>query len=295
MTQSIETKTQLPYNTLLDLFRQGNTDVIQAFGNHIHWGYWDSPTIADGSTQDFVRAAEALSAQVCDAAQIEDGQRILDTGCGFGGTIASLNDRFNNLDLVGLNISGKQLERAREQVQAKANNSIEFVEGDACELPFADNSFDVVLAVECIFHFPSRVRFFQEARRVLRPGGRLALCDFIPAELVMPLVKGAYFLFGNAIVRTYGQGDFSYTLTNYQDLARRSNLLPLREQDITINTLPTYPMLRRLIRSIENSPAGRASEMVTQSLQWASRQGLIRYTILSYEVPASEKNARIKN
>ncbi|MDY6938559.1 MAG: methyltransferase domain-containing protein [Cyanobacteriota bacterium] len=291
MTQTLQSKTQKPYNALLDLFRQGNTDVIQAFGQHIHWGYWDAPTLADGSTADFARAAEALSLQVCDAAQIEEGQRILDAGCGFGGTIASLNDRFTHLDLVGLNISGKQLDRAREQVRAKANNRIEFVEGDACELPFEDNSFDVVLAVECIFHFPSREKFFQEVRRVLRPGGRLALCDFIPAELVQPLVRGAYFLFGNAIVRTYGQGDFSYSIADYQNLARRSNLTSLQERDITLNTLPTYPMLCRLIRSIEDSPAGRASEFVTQALEWGSRQGLIRYTILSYEVPATDSSS----
>src|SRR5438034_5931485 len=45
-------------------------------------------------------------------------------------------------------------------------------EADACALPFPDASFDRVLAVECIFHFPSRLRFLKEAARVLKPGGR---------------------------------------------------------------------------------------------------------------------------
>jgi SAM-dependent methyltransferase len=51
------------------------------------------------------------------------------------------------------------------------------VEANACALPFEDASFDRVLCIEAMFHFPSRQRFFQEVTRVLRPGGVFVASD----------------------------------------------------------------------------------------------------------------------
>jgi SAM-dependent methyltransferase len=53
-------------------------------------------------------------------------------------------------------------------------------------MPVDADSVDVVIALECAFHFRTRQRFFREARRVLRPGGRLVTADIIP----MPAAEG---------------------------------------------------------------------------------------------------------
>ncbi len=84
------------------------------------------------------------------------------------------------MDLTGLNIDARQLAAAEAQTKPANGNKIGWVEADACRLPFEDNSFDRVLAVECIFHFPSREKFLAEAARVLKPGGYLAVSDFVP-------------------------------------------------------------------------------------------------------------------
>src|SRR5439155_10489956 len=139
------------------------------------WGYWDDPASADGSLSNFAAAAARLSRQVIAAAGVRDGQRVLDAGCGFGGTLADLHERLPGVDLVGLNIDARQLGQAREQLPTR----VRLVAGDACRLPFADASFDRVLCVEAIFHFAGRDLFLAEVRRVLRPGGRLVLSDFV--------------------------------------------------------------------------------------------------------------------
>lgn len=162
----------LPYfDLILKQLDQGDAIFEQAFGRHVHWGYWANPDQATYTAKDYGAAAEQMSVEIYSAAQVQDHQTILDVGCGVGGTLASLNERFTNVNLLGLNLDERQLAYARQMVTARPENTIEFHQGNACSLPFADQSVDAVLAVECIFHFQDRKQFLQEALRVLKPGG----------------------------------------------------------------------------------------------------------------------------
>lgn len=279
--------TKTPYFDNLPLeFNQQHSRAIQAFDRHLHWGYWPDPSTADGSGQDFVNAAEELSIRVTEAGGlVKDGLAVLDAGCGFGGTVASMNERFSNLSLVGLNIDSQQLSRAREKVQAKSTNQIEFVQADACQLPFADHSFDVVLALECIFAFPSRERFFQEVKRVLRPEGRLAICDFLPRESIASAWGWVEKQIQPLVGRTYGAASIKFcSLSEYKRLAEAKGFTLVKTEDITRNTLPTYPVVHQLMRLEGNQETFWA----TKGLEFLSYLGLLQYVILSYELPARQ-------
>lgn len=271
---------RLPYfDVLLAELNRHNPSIEKSFGRHAHWGYWPDPAAARGDDDDYAAAAEALAEELCRLADIAEGQRVLDVGCGFGGTIASLNERFADLRLAGINIDGRQLARAQRQVRPLAGNTVAFCQADACSLPIDAESVDRVLAVECIFHFPSRERFFAEARRVLRPNGVLALSDFVPSRAFVPATRViASGWFGR--INFFGPCDVGYTVERYRRLARDAGFDVLVDRNVTRHILPTYDYLERQLAHAGAGPPLAGPLIKLQRL--IAARGLLGYHLLSF-------------
>jgi ubiquinone/menaquinone biosynthesis C-methylase UbiE len=184
------------------------------------------------------------------------------------------------MHLTGLNIDPRQLAAAEAQTTAVNGNQIAWVEADACQLPFEDNSFDRVLAVECIFHFPSREQFLAEAGRVLKPGGYVAVSDFVPT--IAFLAKTPFWMaIRSRIEKSYGTLG-TVPLRSYRAMGKRGGLELESDRSIRKNTLPTYPFLIKFFREQGSADAQKTLIVGTRWIKWLSKAGLIQYRVYTF-------------
>ena len=110
-----------------------------------------------------------------DLIDIHDGWTMLDIGCGGGATLKRLLKRSNNAQVYGIDISQESVAKARK-VNAKVLDKQVFVsQGSAEKLPYGDQMFDLVTAVETVYFWPNLPDCLQEVGRVLKPGGKFAI------------------------------------------------------------------------------------------------------------------------
>jgi len=105
---------------------------------------------------------------------LRPGMKVLDVGCGVGGPMMEIA-RFSGASVVGINNNAYQIIRGTKHVHTHHLQDIcSFVKGDFMQMPFADNSFDSVYAIEATVHSPRKVGVYGEILRVLKPGAWFA-------------------------------------------------------------------------------------------------------------------------
>lgn len=145
----------------------------ELWGEHLHHGLWES------GRESPEEAVLRLVDRVADLARIGPGSRVVDVGCGYGATARRLA-RERGARVIGLTVSPAQLAYARGVPALPGDPEYRLEDWLRAELPAA--SADAVLAVESVSHMADPARAFAHAARVLRPGGRLVVCDWLAAE-----------------------------------------------------------------------------------------------------------------
>ncbi|MBV6623849.1 MAG: methyltransferase domain-containing protein [Rivularia sp. (in: Bacteria)] len=197
------------------------------WGEHMHHGYYG----ADGKEQKNRRQAQIdLIEELLQWAQVQQAENILDVGCGIGGSSLYLADKFNAA-ATGITLSPVQAQRASERaaefgLQHKTN----FQVADALNMPFEDNSFDLVWSLESGEHMPDKNRFLQECYRVLKPGGKLILvtwCHRATDELPLSAEEKKH------LQQIYDVYCLPYviSLPEYEEIARKLPLQNIRTAD----------------------------------------------------------------
>lgn len=122
-----------------------------------------------------------VSELLCEAVDLQGGERVLDVACGTGNAALAAARRF--ADVTGADYQPRLLETARQRAVAEGLD-VEFREADAEALPFDDATFDVVLSACGAMFAPDQERTASELLRVCRPGGRIGMVNWTPTSWV---------------------------------------------------------------------------------------------------------------
>ncbi|MEV0844923.1 methyltransferase domain-containing protein [Streptomyces sp. NPDC049954] len=220
------------------------------YGPNIHVGFWNNPDDATGLEE----AANRLTDMMIERLQVGPGDRVLDIGCGVGGPAIRLA-QVTGAEVVGISVSGKQVEKANELAEAAGmSGKVSFQHGDAMDLPFDDASFSAVWMLESVMQMPDRKAALTEAARVLRPGGRLALTDNYERETISeerrPVIEGI-------LKRYLTQSPASFEA--YPALLREAGLRPTEIVDVSENT--TRQSVKRLGEALAKNMSELASKI----------------------------------
>lgn len=113
---------------------------------------------------------------------LKDGMRVLDVGCGVGGPAREIV-KFSGVNVVGFNNNDYQIQRATQYAEREGlSDKLTFHKGDFMQMPFPDNSFDAVYAIEATVHAPSLEGVYSEIRRVLKPGGIFGVYEWLMTD-----------------------------------------------------------------------------------------------------------------
>ena len=175
---------------------------------------------------------EEMRTEALDLLDIEEGDRILDVGCGTGFATEGLLERTENV--YGLDQSVHQMEKAWQKFGKR--DRVRFYRGDAERLPFENDTFDIVWSSGSIEYWPNPVAALVECRRIAKPGGQVLIVGpNYPSNTVFQKLADAFMLFYDA-----DEADRMFAEAGYEEF-RHVTMGPSYSPEVAITTVAEVP------------------------------------------------------
>ena len=171
---------------------------------------------------------EEMRTEALDLLDIEDGDRVLDVGCGTGFATEGILEHTEHVH--GLDQSVHQMEKAWQKFGK--HDRVRFYRGDAERLPFEDDTFDIVWSSGSIEYWPDPVAALVECRRIANPGGQvLVVGPNYPSNTVFQKLADAFMLFYDA-----EEADRMFEEAGYEEF-RHVTMGPAYSPEVAITTV----------------------------------------------------------
>ena len=199
----------------------------------LHYGYWDHTT--KRLREALLKMNDVLAQKI----NLMPSDKVLDAGCGVGGSAIYLAGKYN-CSVHGITLSKNQADFAKAKAKEKnLGEKVIFSVADFTKMPFPDESFDVVWAVESVCHANDKKEFLKEAFRVLKKGGRLIIADFFrtmdkPDKLQDNLLTN----WG----KSWAVPHFEY-IRNFEEISVETGFTSVESENITQNIRPSAERL----------------------------------------------------
>ena len=255
----------------------------------LHYGYWDAAT-----PYQHHQALLNKNQVLYDLAGLNSQHAVLDAGCGIGGSSIWMAKQHGNR-VTGITISAKQAQYARQHAKRHGVAAqVDFQVADFCATPFVDNQFDAVWALESACHALNKAELLQEAWRVLRPGGRLVVCDGFVREGSFNASQWQAMV---TCLNGWAVPNLA-TLADFENALQHVGFDAIQCHDITPQTLPSadymYRVAKRLrpVQVLSNwlglrSKAQTANYQVGLAQQQLFAEAITHYCVFTAQKPLS--------
>ena len=295
-----------PSETFFDLAEQRLNPPGRCWGN---LGLWPAAPLL-GTAGEYADACEQLAHTLAAAAGLGPGSVVLDAGFGCGDQLLLWRADYRVAQLFGINFSSLQTGLAQQRLQQQAQQqqdevlaraAQQCIQGDACDArlfsDLSDAGINCVLALDCIYHFPDKLHFWQQATALLQhqPKGVIACTDL---NLCRPLADFPWLVrcLLTAMLRAS-----SIPLNNLQTVEQsRTRLQQLTAGNVSVvdlsdRVMPRFGVwfaaFRRRQTGRRWSPGWLKYQLTGAFLQQAWRRGWLSYTLIRAELASEQPMA----